>query len=145
MSRRFHRRPASHTALVAGLTLAIVGSAGAQRAPGEQGSSNFQVLGHIPLGRSFSSSDLEIESEVARPFVYTSRMLVHGVQHHQRQRSRKPDDVVRLADREPGSARRDGRDGQQILSSCATGITTYRAFSSDAADPTRTWGPSCTT
>ena len=78
MSRRFHRRPASHTALVAGLTLAIVGSAGAQRAPGEQGSSNFQVLGHIPLGRSFSSSDLEIESEVARPFVYTSRMLVHG-------------------------------------------------------------------
>ncbi len=47
-------------------------------APGEQGSRNVHVLGHIPLGRSFSGSDIEMEQELARPYVYTSVMLQTG-------------------------------------------------------------------
>src|SRR5436853_4719950 len=46
--------------------------------PGTQGSSNVHVLGHIPLGRSFSGSDMEIEQELSRPYAYTSIMLQTG-------------------------------------------------------------------
>src|SRR5689334_13655435 len=46
--------------------------------PGTQGSSNVHVLGHVPLGRSFSGSDIEMEQELSRPYVYTSVMLQTG-------------------------------------------------------------------
>src|SRR5258705_285618 len=46
--------------------------------PGTQGSSNVHVLGDVPLGRSFSGSDIEMEQELSRPYVYTSVMLQTG-------------------------------------------------------------------
>ena len=46
--------------------------------PGTQGSSNIHVLSHIPLGRAFSGTDLEIEQEPSRPYVYTSVMHQTG-------------------------------------------------------------------
>src|SRR5207247_1911927 len=46
--------------------------------PGTQGSTNVHVLGHVPLGRSFSGSDIEMEQELSRPYVYTSIMLQTG-------------------------------------------------------------------
>jgi hypothetical protein len=42
--------------------------------PGNQGSRNIRVLGHLPLGGEFSSSDLEIEQELSRPYIYASRI-----------------------------------------------------------------------
>jgi hypothetical protein len=42
------------------------------------GSSNLHVLSHIPIGRSFSGSDMEIEQELSRPYAYTSVMLQTG-------------------------------------------------------------------
>ena len=50
-----------------------------QRDPGEQGSANIHILSHIPLGGALETSDIEIEQELSRPYVYQSRMLVHGV------------------------------------------------------------------
>ena len=49
-----------------------------QPAPGMQGSRNVKIVSHLPLGGDFTSSDLEIEQELSRPYVYLSRMLVHG-------------------------------------------------------------------
>ena len=46
--------------------------------PGEQGSRNIEVMGHVPLGRAFSGSDIEMEQELSRPYVYTSVMLQTG-------------------------------------------------------------------
>ena len=43
-----------------------------------QGSRNVKIRSHIPLGRAFSTADIEIEQELARPYSYVSRMLVHG-------------------------------------------------------------------
>ena len=54
---------------------AIVTPAAAQRPPGTQGSSNVRVLSHLPLGRIFTVSDVEIEQELSRPYVYVSRMM----------------------------------------------------------------------
>ena len=41
-------------------------------APGEQGSSNIHVVGHLPLNVAapFNTSDIEIEQELSRPYVY---------------------------------------------------------------------------
>src|ERR1043165_1572050 len=67
--------------LVGGVALLVAAALPAHaqdHAPGEQGSSNVHVLGHIPLGRSFSGSDIEMEQELARPYVYTSVMLQTG-------------------------------------------------------------------
>src|SRR6185503_14614742 len=46
-----------------------------QRPPGTQNSSNVHVLSHLPLGRIFTVSDVEIEQELSRPYVYVSRMM----------------------------------------------------------------------
>jgi len=43
-------------------------------APGAQGSSNVQVLSHVPLGRLFTVGDIEAEQELSRPYVYVPRM-----------------------------------------------------------------------
>jgi hypothetical protein len=42
------------------------------------GSVNVHLLGHIPLGRPFGVSDIEIEQEISRPYVYQSLMLQTG-------------------------------------------------------------------
>ncbi|MBI4503378.1 MAG: hypothetical protein HY700_19750 [Gemmatimonadetes bacterium] len=46
-----------------------------QRSPGAQGSRNVRVLSHLPLGRIFTVSDVEIEQELSRPYAYVSRMM----------------------------------------------------------------------
>jgi len=47
----------------------------AQRSPGTQGSRNVRVLSHLPLGRIFTVSDVEVEQELSRPYAYVSRMM----------------------------------------------------------------------
>src|SRR5689334_16939152 len=42
--------------------------------PGGQSSRNIHLLAHIPLGRGFTTTDLEIEQELNRPYAYVSRM-----------------------------------------------------------------------
>src|ERR1051326_6501355 len=44
--------------------------------PGSEGSSNIKVVSHIPLGRMFTMTDVEVEQELSRPYAYVSRM--HG-------------------------------------------------------------------
>jgi hypothetical protein len=78
-------------ALVA-LVLAHPADVAAQeRAPGEEGSPNVEVLSHIPLGAPLSVSDIELEQDMSRPFAYVGRMFVHGF------------DVIDLSD--PSNAR----------------------------------------
>jgi hypothetical protein len=40
--------------------------------PGEQGSSNIHIVGHLPIdvGGAFNTSDIEMEQELSRPYVY---------------------------------------------------------------------------
>ncbi len=45
----------------------------AQRPPGMRGSTNVHVLSHIPLGAYLTVSDIEMEQELSRPYVYVSR------------------------------------------------------------------------
>ncbi len=49
-----------------------------QRA-GALGSSNVHIASHLPLGRRFTVTDIEIEQELSRPFAYVARM--HGTTH----------------------------------------------------------------
>ena len=53
----------------------LAGQRSTPRPPGLQGSSNVHVLSHLPLGRIFTVSDVEIEQELSRPYVYVSRMM----------------------------------------------------------------------
>jgi hypothetical protein len=63
------------SSLIGLLPVALMGQErGTDRAPGEQGSRNVHIVSHLPLGGSFSSSDIEIEQELSRPYVYASRM-----------------------------------------------------------------------
>ena len=50
--------------------------AGGDFIPGTQGSTNMQLLAHLPLGNVFTVADIEVEQELARPYVYVSRMLI---------------------------------------------------------------------
>ncbi len=72
----------SFLTLVLGISLATPALAqfppSAEFEPGMQGSRNVKIRSHIPLGRAFSTADIEIEQELARPYSYVSRMLVHG-------------------------------------------------------------------
>ncbi|NIW38614.1 MAG: hypothetical protein GWN32_19810, partial [Gemmatimonadetes bacterium] len=43
-----------------------------------RGSENVDVVAHIPLGGTFSVSDVEIEQEMSRPYAYVSRMFETG-------------------------------------------------------------------
>ena len=43
------------------------------RPPGLRGSPNVHVLSHIPLGAHLTVSDIEMEQEPSRPYVYVSR------------------------------------------------------------------------
>src|SRR6266480_1701040 len=44
--------------------------------PGHQGSSNVHLLAHIPLGANKTTSDIELEQELSRPYAYVDRRLV---------------------------------------------------------------------
>src|SRR6185503_14855718 len=57
----------------------MCGAAGAQQyrpdpKPGEQGSRNIHVIGHLPLTVSspYNIADIEIEQELSRPYIYIS-------------------------------------------------------------------------
>ena len=47
---------------------------GAMKAPGAERSRNVRVTSHLPLGRIFTTADIEIEQELSRPYVYVSKM-----------------------------------------------------------------------
>lgn len=74
--KRSARAPLAAAVLAATLLPAAV--AAQQRAPGEEGSPNVEVLSHVPLGRALTVSDVEIEQEMSRPFAYVGRMFVYG-------------------------------------------------------------------
>jgi len=40
-----------------------------------RGSENIEVLGHLPLGAHLNVSDMDVEQELSRPYVYVSRMV----------------------------------------------------------------------
>ena len=71
---------ARNVLLWASLTGSLATSASAQsasethpRPPGLRGSPNVHVLSHIPLGAYLTVSDIEMEQELSRPYVYVSR------------------------------------------------------------------------
>ncbi len=55
----------------------LTGVADAQNTPKQQGTSNLKRLSHMPLddGRVLSHTDVEIEQDLSRPYVYVSRAL----------------------------------------------------------------------
>src|SRR5215467_14530470 len=59
--------------------LATVGQSEGQYPPGQQGSSNFHILSHIPLGRVVTGGDIEVEQELSRPYAYVAR--INGAVH----------------------------------------------------------------
>ena len=56
---------------------ALASPANAQDAPKTGHSANLQRLAHVPLteGPAFSRSDIEIEQELSRPYIYASRIM----------------------------------------------------------------------
>ena len=74
------RLVARHTASLAVAVLvhwALASPANAQDAPKTGHSANVQRLAHVPLteGPAFSRSDIEIEQELSRPYIYASRIM----------------------------------------------------------------------
>jgi len=67
-------------ALLVGSTSGFAAEAIAQSPPPPrpQQSGNIEVVAHLPLGERYSVADIEIEQDLHRPYVYVSRMLVHG-------------------------------------------------------------------
>ncbi len=66
-----YRRSSWIVALLAAL---FAPNARAQYPPGQQGSRNVRIVSHVPLGRMFTVTDIEIEQELSRPYAYVSRM-----------------------------------------------------------------------
>src|SRR5262245_17912321 len=59
------------------ITVALTGTVSpleGQHPPGQQGSANVHIVSHLPLGRRFTTADIEIEQELSRPYAYVSRM-----------------------------------------------------------------------
>jgi len=42
----------------------------------KRGSDNMEVLGHVPLGKTSSVTDMELEQELSRPYAYVSRASI---------------------------------------------------------------------
>ncbi len=61
------------------LAIPLATPAFSQHPPGEQGSRNIHIVSHLPMGQAFSTSDVEIEQELSRPYAYQSRMVIHGM------------------------------------------------------------------
>ena len=53
-------------------------SAHAQFPPGKQGSSNLRIVAHVPLGANATTSDVELEQELSRPYAYVDRQVNAG-------------------------------------------------------------------
>ena len=72
-------RPTCLAVLAATLVVlaSLPATATAQEGPDRENTSNLQRLKHVPLevGPQFSRSDVEIEQELSRPFVYASRIM----------------------------------------------------------------------
>jgi hypothetical protein len=58
--------------------LVPIGPLTAQHPPGRQGSSNVRVMAHLPLGGNFSTTDIEIEQDLSRPYAYVTRRYQHS-------------------------------------------------------------------
>ena len=71
------RRGAAALALVIGFAGAASADLLAQSSM-SRGSPNIDVVAHVPLGGPFTVSDVEIEQELSRPFVYVARMFETG-------------------------------------------------------------------
>ena len=63
------------TPVVLVLALFAAPAAAQIKAPGEETSRNVHLISHIPLGEMFTTGDIEIEQELARPYVYVARTL----------------------------------------------------------------------
>ena len=59
--------------LLPALALLVAFPLAAQHPPGKQSSPNVHVLSHIPLGGDFSTTDIEMEQELSRPYAYVTR------------------------------------------------------------------------
>jgi len=60
-------------AITALAVLVPLSTAAAQHPPGQQSSSNMHVVAHIPTGGNFSTTDIEVEQELGRPYAYVTR------------------------------------------------------------------------
>ncbi|NBW94664.1 MAG: hypothetical protein EBR20_10000, partial [Bacteroidetes bacterium] len=47
-----------------------------QATPLKPGSDNMEVLGHVPLGKHSSVTDIELEQELDRPYAYVGRASI---------------------------------------------------------------------
>ena len=67
------------SAVVTGVALFSGTALAAQQwTPEKRGSDNIEVIAHLPLGADLSVSDIEIEQELSRPFVYVAREIIGG-------------------------------------------------------------------
>ena len=57
------------------LLFLCAGEAWAQWTSEKPGSDNIEVLSHVPLGPRLSTSDIDIEQELSRPYAYVGRMV----------------------------------------------------------------------
>src|SRR5262245_21685780 len=78
MTDDLHQEFTSMTRCLITIAVIFFGAVGPLRAqaylgPRKQGSSNMKILSHVPLGGFFQINDIEIEQELARPYVYVSR------------------------------------------------------------------------
>jgi hypothetical protein len=87
------RRRSFLAALVALFAAAPLTAQQVPWSPLERGSSNIEVLGHLPLGHRLSVADMDVEQEMHRPFAYVSRM-VYGDE------GPKGTDIISIADPE---------------------------------------------
>lgn len=87
-------RPLRLLPLLLPLLLCFAPRADAQHPPGEEHSENVELVAHLPLGAANSVSDIAIEQDTARPFVYVSRMQYRGA------RGGKGFDVISVEDPE---------------------------------------------
>ena len=78
----------------------------AQHAPGQAGSTNVKLVAHVPLAAWISASDIEIEQELSRPYVYvaaSARIRPASTSSASRTPSQGAGDLL-LADRERRAA-----------------------------------------
>ncbi len=60
--------------LLVGLAIPVLALAQTRRPlPGQEGTPNVHVVGHVPLAGYLQVSDIDIEQELSRPYVYVSR------------------------------------------------------------------------
>jgi hypothetical protein len=57
------------------LLLVFTLPAAAQFPPGKQGSANMHIMAHLPMGKDKTTSDIELEQELSRPYAYVDRRL----------------------------------------------------------------------